>query len=123
MNSNSEVIQSDNVNFESYIVAVKQKKLSWDMFVQLMDDISNNGNRQKLLISTLMKEFKSCIDGNCQSQEKPKNLENYRESLIQGESPLSVRNYEKAVENDKEVIVKKEKDSSTSRKKLKTNHC
>ena len=100
MNSNSEVIQSDNVNFESYIVAVKQKKLSWDMFVQLMDDISNNGNRQKLLISTLMKEFKSCIDGNCQSQEKPKNLENHRESLIQGESPLSVRNYEKAVENE-----------------------
>ena len=98
MNSNSEVIQSDNVNFESYIVAVKQKKLSWDMFVQLMDDISNNGNRQKLLISTLMKEFKSCIDGNCQSQENPTNLENHRES--QGESPPSVRNYENAVENE-----------------------
>ena len=30
---------------------------------------------------------------------------------------------EKAVENDKEVIVKKEKDSSTSRKKLKSNDC
>ena len=29
----------------------------------------------------------------------------------------------KAVENDKEVIVKKEKDSSTSRKKLKSNDC
>ena len=107
MNSNSEVIQSDNVNFESYIVAVKQKKLSWDMFVQLMDDISNNGNRQKLLISTLMKEFKSCIDGNCQSQENPTNLENHLESIIQGESPERVRkskivvnDYEKAVEDE-----------------------
>ena len=104
MNINSEVIQSDNVNFESYIVAVKQKKLSWDMFVQLMDDISNNGNRQKLLISTLMKEFKSCIDGNCQSQENPTNLENHR-SIIQGESPQRVRKSkivvnEKAIENE-----------------------
>ena len=72
MSSQTDEIQSDNVNFKSYFDTVKQKKLSWDIFVQLMDDLSNNAKRQKLLISFLLTELKRCIDGECQLQEKLK---------------------------------------------------
>ena len=67
-----EIQSNDTVNFKSYFDFVKQKKLSWEMFVQLIEDLANNIKRQKLLISFLLKEFKRCIDGECHLQEKLK---------------------------------------------------
>ena len=67
-----EIQSNDTVNFKSYFDFVKQKKLSWEMFVQLIEDLANNVKRQKLLISFLLKEFKRCIDGECQLRERLK---------------------------------------------------
>ena len=67
-NKNCFLVKSDNVNFKSYIDAVKEKKITWDLFVQLMDDLSTNMNRQKLLISILLQEFKTFINYRCQCQ-------------------------------------------------------
>merc|ERR1712001_62305 len=84
---------SDNINFKSYIDAVKKNKITWDLFIQLMQDLSTNMNRQKLLISILLEEFKTLINTNqcwqCQLQGKtesvqciPTNTTN-KDSLIQ----------------------------------------
>ena len=51
-----EIQSNDTVNFKSYFDFVKQEKLSWEMFVQLIEDLANNVKRQKLLISFLLKE-------------------------------------------------------------------
>ena len=67
-----EIQSNDTVNFKSYFDFVKQKKISWEMFVQIIEDLANNIKRQKLLISFLLKEFKRCIDGECHLQEKLK---------------------------------------------------
>ena len=53
----------DIINFQSYIDAVKKKRIEWDLFVQLMLDLSNTSmNRQKLLISILLNELRNYID-------------------------------------------------------------
>ena len=57
-----ETKSGDEINFQSYIVAVKEEKISWDFFVQLMDDLSNSEKRQKSLISSLLKELKYYLD-------------------------------------------------------------
>ena len=89
---------SDSINFKSYIDAVKEKKITWDLFIQLMQDLSTNMNRQKLLISILLQEFKTFINTNqcqqCQLQGKSENFQfipttiktnttNIEDSLIQ----------------------------------------
>ena len=51
----------DNVDFESYIDAVKENQITWKFFIRLMDDLANNMIRQKLLISILLKEFKNYL--------------------------------------------------------------
>ena len=70
---------SDSINFKSYIDAVKEKKITWDLFIQLMQDLSTNMNRQKLLISILLQEFKTFINTNqclqCQSKGKSENFQ------------------------------------------------
>ena len=70
---------SDNINFKSYIDAVKEKKITWDLFIQLMQDLSTNMNRQKLLISILLEEFKTLINTNqcwqCQLQGKTESVQ------------------------------------------------
>ena len=52
----------DNVDFESYIDAVKENHITWKFFIRLMDDLANNMIRQKLLISILLKEFKNYLN-------------------------------------------------------------
>ena len=32
----------DNVDFESYIDAVKENQITWKFFIRLMDDLANN---------------------------------------------------------------------------------
>ena len=70
---------SDNINFKSYIDAVKEKNITWDLFIQLMQDLSTNMNRQKLLISILLQEFKTFINTNqcqqCQLKGKSENFQ------------------------------------------------
>ena len=60
--NNSSFNQFDNVNFQSYIDAVKAGTIAWEFFVQLMEDLAITMNRQKLLISILLKEFKNYMD-------------------------------------------------------------
>ena len=51
------------INFQSYIDAVKKEQIKWDLFVQLMLDLSNTSmNRQKLLISILLIELRNYIE-------------------------------------------------------------
>ena len=69
---------SDSVDFESYIDAVKENQITWKFFIRLMDDLANNMNRQKLLISILLKEFKNYMD----LLMKTKDFQNM-ESMIQ----------------------------------------
>ena len=100
-NKNVFLIKSDNVNFKSYIDAVKEKKLSWDLFVQLMDDLTTNMTRQKLLISILLKEFKTFINNQCQCQliqgksviQKSNFLQDYHQSNFE-DNPISESNFE-----------------------------
>ena len=66
----------DIINFQSYIDAVKKDQIKWELFVQLMLDLSNTSmNRQKLLISILLNEFKNYMDkdnNHSQTQEENK---------------------------------------------------
>ena len=57
-----ETKSSDEINFQSYIVAVKEEKIPWNFFAQLMEDLSNSEKRQKLLISILLKELKFYLE-------------------------------------------------------------
>ena len=76
----------DIINFQSYIDAVKKKRIEWDLFVQLMLDLSNTSkNRQKLLISILLNELRNYIDQDyCQQKNCVENnvekLENVNET-------------------------------------------
>ena len=65
----------DIINFQSYIDAVKKKRIEWDLFVQLMLDLSNTSkNRQKLLISILLNELRNYIEQDyCQQKICEKN--------------------------------------------------
>ena len=59
---------SDEINFQSYIDAVKDNKIVWDIFVNLMKDLSHkNLNRLKQLNEILLKELKISIQekGRC----------------------------------------------------------
>ena len=94
------------INFQSYIDAVKKEQIKWDLFVQLMLDLSNTSmNRQKLLISILLIELRNYIEKDCQQKnceenniEKLENVDdttknfkqqsNESSSLIQKESMI-----------------------------------
>ena len=52
----------DIINFQSYIDAVKKEQIKWNLFVQLMLDLSNTSKRQKLLISILLNELRNYIE-------------------------------------------------------------
>ena len=62
------------INFQSYIDAVKKEQIKWDLFVQLMLDLSNTSmNRQKLLISILLIELRNYIEKDCQQKNCEEN--------------------------------------------------
>ena len=62
------------INFQSYIDAVKKEQIKWDLFVQLMLDLSNTSmNRQKLLISILLIELRNYIEKDCQQKNREEN--------------------------------------------------
>ena len=85
---------SDNVDFESYIDAVKENQITWKFFIRLMDDLANNMNRQKLLISILLKEFKNYMD-----LLKTKDFQNM-ESMIQDNSGIKKSMLQKSKSNE-----------------------
>ena len=59
----------DNIDFQSYIDAVKQGNIAWDFFVQLMKDLSITTKRQKSLIIILLNELKNYMEKECQLLE------------------------------------------------------
>ena len=64
----------DIINFQSYIDAVKKEQIKWNLFVQLMLDLSNTSKRQKLLISILLNELRNYIEQDyCQQKICEKN--------------------------------------------------
>ena len=58
----------DNIDFQSYIDAVKQGKIAWDFFVQLMKDLAITTNRQRSLNLILLNEFKNYMEKDRQTQ-------------------------------------------------------
>ena len=63
---------SDEIDFQSYIDAVKDNKIVWDIFVNLMKDLSHkNLNRLKQLNEILLKELKISIQekGRCNCKQ------------------------------------------------------
>ena len=76
----------DNVDFESYIDAVKENQITWKFFIRLMDDLANNMIRQKLLISILLKEFKNYLN-----LLRTKDL-SFMESVIEENNPSTIKN-------------------------------
>ena len=59
---NDEQNDSDEINFQSYIDAVKDSKIVWDIFVNLMKDLSHkNINSLKQLNEILLNELKISI--------------------------------------------------------------
>ena len=95
----------DLINFQSYIVAVKQEQIKWDLFVQLMLDLSNTSKRQKLLICILLNELRNYIEQKNHEENDIEKLENVNDatknfkqqqssklsSLIQKESMIQGR--------------------------------
>ena len=82
----------DIINFQSYIVAVKKEQIKWDLFVQLMLDLSNTSKRQKLLISILLNELRNYIEQkNCEENdiEKLENVNDATKNFKQQSSKLS----------------------------------
>ena len=54
---------SRTINFQSYIDTVKQDKISWNFFINLMRDLSHtNIDRLKTLNEILLNELKISID-------------------------------------------------------------
>ena len=105
---------SDNINFKTYIDAVKKNKITWDLFIQLMQDLSTNMNRQKLLISILLQEFKTLINTHqcqqCQLKGKSENFQciptntTIKDSVIQ---KSNLQNYKPGI-----IISEKDEDES-----------
>ena len=109
----------DLINFQSYIVAVKQEQIKWDLFVQLMLDLSNTSKRQKLLICILLNELRNYIEQKNREENDIEKLENVNDatknfkqqqsskssSLIQKESMIQGRCLEL---NPKSTIDKEE---------------
>ena len=50
------------IDFQSYVDAVKTESITWEFFVQLMEDLCITKKRQKMFISILLQEFKNYID-------------------------------------------------------------
>ena len=76
LKSEPEDSPQDIINFQSYIDAVKKEQIKWELFVQLMLDLSNSMNRQKLLISILLNELKDYIHKeNRQTSQDVENIE------------------------------------------------
>ena len=59
-NKNIEVINYPD--FQSYIDAVKENKIPWNIFANFMDDLASNMDRSKNLNSILMNELKSSLE-------------------------------------------------------------
>ena len=66
-----------SIDFQSYVDAVKTESITWDFFVQLMEDLCITKRRQKMFISILLKEFKKFIDKEKQSMQFQEEDENY----------------------------------------------
>ena len=60
---------SKNLNFQSYVDAVKAGSITWDFFVQLIDDLCITKKRQKSLNSILLLEFKNNLQNNSRKKE------------------------------------------------------
>ena len=51
--------KSKTLNFQSYVDSVKAGSITWDFFIQLIDDLCITNKRQKSLNSILLQEFKN----------------------------------------------------------------
>ena len=71
-----------NIDFQTYVDAVKTESITWEFFVQLMEDLCITKKRQKMFISILLQEFKNYIDKEKESMLHEED-ENYDKSMIQ----------------------------------------
>ena len=68
--------KSKTLNFQSYVDSVKAGSITWDFFVQLIDDLCITNKRQKSLNSILLQEFKYNLQNN--SQKKESKIHSYK---------------------------------------------
>ena len=81
-NKNIEVINYPD--FQSYIDAVKENKIPWNIFANFMDDLASNMDRSKNLNSILMNELKISL-------ENERKLKVERERLKRSKIKASVK--------------------------------
>ena len=58
------------LNFQSYVDSVKAGSITWDFFIQLMNDLCITKKRQKSLNSILLQEFKNQLQNQNNSCKK-----------------------------------------------------
>ena len=61
---------SKKLNFQSYVDSVKAGSITWDFFIQLMNDLCITKKRQKSLNSILLQEFKNQLQNQNNSCKK-----------------------------------------------------
>ena len=93
---------SPQINFQSYIDTVKEDKISWNFFINLMRDLSHtNIDRLKTLNEILLNELKISIDEKRYKSPTEK-IENFKEIYIEYENAENVtKNVELNYENCK----------------------
>ena len=86
---------SPQINFQSYIDTVKEDKISWNFFINLMRDLSHtNIDRLKTLNEILLNELKISIDEKRYKSptEKIENLKVYILNMMILKMPLKMWN-------------------------------
>ena len=98
---------SPQINFQSYIDTVKEDKISWNFFINLMRDLSHtNIDRLKTLNETLLNELKISIDEKRYKSPTEK-IENFKEICIEyDDAENATKNVEPNYENCKINIEK-----------------
>ena len=84
-----------SIDFQSYVDAVKTESITWEFFVQLMEDLCITKRRQKMFISILLKEFKKFIDKEKQSMQFQEEDENYYNEKSRKISPKKLVKWKK----------------------------
>ena len=112
----------DIINFQSYIDAVKKEQIKWDLFVQLMLDLSNTSmNRQKLLISILLNEFKNYMDkdnNHSQTQEENKIEKENDKNFELGKSFQKVSTMKNFKQQSNESLIREDTAGQNIKKKV-----
>ena len=82
-----------SIDFQSYVDAVKTESITWEFFVQLMEDLCITKRRQKMFISILLQEFKKFIDKEKQSTQFQVEDENYHKEKSRRISPKNLAKF------------------------------